>query len=839
MKRRNILIGLAIAVSSCLLGGGLSIFNVTAETATGNSVSQYMFVGSSISYGHTLKHSMVDMLSEDYLMASYTVGADTQTEVYMRKTAELSDENKDGFGGTYVYDYDTVVLDGNGNGTFNGFAFTYTVENNSVKLAGAQNGIQAFVGEYYEGDIAYKFCENGDSLSDANPRYTTDGIIDLTVNDNLDLPGVSRRSYVGLMELAVQEHADKDIDVFFMQLSLNDVWQFTEPYSSSNHKYVQFGEIVDDQWTGFDTATSFGAMEWIISKAKETWDCEIVLYSCPMSTDDWNTFVGLGKEYDLMANNTRYAQMRTGLLKAAEKWDCQVIDMWGDLEVNETLRNDYERYYIDGTHFTTKGYERVVYQEFRQHLDGKNTSSGGSEKEKEYIDDEYLMSAAELAATSRWRTDAWIQSGAAAAVNATLVNNTDYVTVTAANGDSQLWYYNNYGGIKNKTSIEVTYRVASTVTATKLRVRSFIGGAANSVAEITLTKNGQWQTATVTFDDLNNEEVTQIRIDPLAGGINGDAIDIQSVKFLGRIELEELAVCGRFNQNVTHDYWFGEYNGVATDGTNSKLNGYTLSVSKPTDLTITRGWLIVKSDDGSVGVSKYQYKVGNGEWTDIEGGISERNMWFLDTATHGYILNGQYSRATAGVEGLTIPTSTLPKGEYVIRLRALTTNYKTVTMTWRYIYTPHELVYTAGVEATCTLDGAREHWYCTECETYFLDEECTIATTFGGLKIKAQGHQTGEWIVGKEATDAEAGERHKHCSVCDSDVYSESIPAINPPDSSSGSSSSSGEDSESSSESSDMSNVEDEGCAGLSGASALIAAFAIGVGLLFKKKRDE
>ena len=46
---------------------------------------------------------------------------------------------------------------------------------------------------------------------------------------------------------------------------------------------------------------------------------------------------------------TRARQMRAGLLKAAVKWDCQVIDMWGNLEANETLRGDYNRYYIDGT----------------------------------------------------------------------------------------------------------------------------------------------------------------------------------------------------------------------------------------------------------------------------------------------------------------------------------------------------------------------------------------------------------------------------------------------------------------------------------------------------------
>jgi hypothetical protein len=241
----------------------------------------------------------------------------------------------------------------------------------------------------------------------------------------------------------------------------------------------------------------------------------------------------------------------------------------------------------------------------------------------------------------------WIQTGASAAVNATVTDNTDYATVTASSSDSQLWYYNNYASIKGKTNIEIVYRAASTVTATKLRVRPLIGSNANSYAEIALMKDGEWQTATMELADLANESVTQIRIDPLAGGASGDVIDIQYVKFSGEVELEELAVKGRFNEDATHDYVFGQYNGVATNGTNNLLDGWKHAVGQPTDLVIAKGWMIVKSDDGLVGISKYQYKVNDGEWTDVAiSGITSRNMWFTDNATHGYILNGQYNQAT-------------------------------------------------------------------------------------------------------------------------------------------------------------------------------------------------
>lgn len=113
--------------------------------------------------------------------------------------------------------------------------------------------------------------------------------------------------------------------------------------------------------------------------------------------------------------------------------------------------------------------------------------------------------------------------------------------------------------------------------------------------------------------------------------------------------------------------------------------------------------------------------------------------------------------------------------------------------------------YTVDKEATCTEDGSRSI-HCTVCDAV-KDSQVIPATghdytsevvqeptcTESGLErltctvcgheeervIPATGHDWGEWIVDKEATEAEEGNRHHECAVCGA-VETEVIPVVEP-----------------------------------------------------------
>ena len=77
------------------------------------------------------------------------------------------------------------------------------------------------------------------------------------------------------------------------------------------------------------------------------------------------------------------------------------------------------------------------------------------------------------------------------------------------------------------------------------------------------------------------------------------------------------------------------------------------------------------------------------------------------------------------------------------------------------------LIHTPGVDATCTEEGNEEYWYCTLCERYYLDADCTIVTTLDGTVIPAKGHEMGNWEVTTPPTCTEKGEETRYCQNCD------------------------------------------------------------------------
>lgn len=120
------------------------------------------------------------------------------------------------------------------------------------------------------------------------------------------------------------------MDCVIVQLSTNDT-----------SKVDNLGQVMPSFLTdpeGFDKNTTFGAIEYIIARAKQTWDCPIVFYT--------NTPYGLD----------RYGEMVDGLYKAAEKWDITVIDLYYDEEFNDIPAEDYALYMADVIHPTKAGY---------------------------------------------------------------------------------------------------------------------------------------------------------------------------------------------------------------------------------------------------------------------------------------------------------------------------------------------------------------------------------------------------------------------------------------------------------------------------------------------------
>ena len=150
-------------------------------------------------------------------------------------------------------------------------------------------------------------------------------------------------SYVERFEkyLNSPEKADH-LDGFICQLSTNDT------------RYPDdLGIIMPDFITGadaFDVSTTFGAMEYILSKVKETWNCPVYFYTNPYYS------------------NNAYPQMVEGLMKIAAKWDVTVIDLYHDEEFNSISEAERALYMSDSIHPTKAGYREWWLPEFEAAL---------------------------------------------------------------------------------------------------------------------------------------------------------------------------------------------------------------------------------------------------------------------------------------------------------------------------------------------------------------------------------------------------------------------------------------------------------------------------------------
>lgn len=134
----------------------------------------------------------------------------------------------------------------------------------------------------------------------------------------------------GISYIPRMEKLDPNLraDCFVCQLSTNDATQGKK-----------LGAVSDSfDRADFDKSTVAGAIEYIISYARDTWHCPIIFYT--------------GTKYPSNA----YAQMIELLHVIQQKWDIGIIDLWNSNEMNSVNEKDYHLYMADNIHPTQAGY---------------------------------------------------------------------------------------------------------------------------------------------------------------------------------------------------------------------------------------------------------------------------------------------------------------------------------------------------------------------------------------------------------------------------------------------------------------------------------------------------
>lgn len=177
-----------------------------------------------------------------------------------------------------------------------------------------------------DGDDGYSMCEY---ISETT-RHT---VIKLAVRGTT-LSDISEESYVSRLNNAITKHPQ--CDCFVCQLSTNDA-----------SKALPLGNISDSyDIKSFDVCSVIGAIEYIVCKVKEVWNCPVIFYT--------------GTYYD----NENYQKMVDSLILLRKKWDFDIIDLWNSEKMRAVNKTDYSIYMKDHVHPSKTGYQKWWGPEF-------------------------------------------------------------------------------------------------------------------------------------------------------------------------------------------------------------------------------------------------------------------------------------------------------------------------------------------------------------------------------------------------------------------------------------------------------------------------------------------
>lgn len=133
---------------------------------------------------------------------------------------------------------------------------------------------------------------------------------------------------------------NKKVDHFICQLSTNDASQGKPLGELSGSNNIR----------DFNTQTIYGAIEYIIGYARQTWGCAVTFYTNPY--------------YDSGA----YQNMVDALWKIKDKWNIGILDFWNNEEMRKVSQEDYARWMADNIHPTAVGYLEWWTPKFEDYL---------------------------------------------------------------------------------------------------------------------------------------------------------------------------------------------------------------------------------------------------------------------------------------------------------------------------------------------------------------------------------------------------------------------------------------------------------------------------------------
>lgn len=140
------------------------------------------------------------------------------------------------------------------------------------------------------------------------------------------LADISSRSYIARLKLV--EDGFKP-DYIIVQLSTNDA-----------RRKVPLG-VINDDWDmdRYDTKTTTGAIEYLVTYVSQRFDCPVIFYT--------------GTPYV----SERYLQIVNRLFELQSKHDFEIIDMYNDAQFNALSAEERKLYLTDGDiHPTKAGY---------------------------------------------------------------------------------------------------------------------------------------------------------------------------------------------------------------------------------------------------------------------------------------------------------------------------------------------------------------------------------------------------------------------------------------------------------------------------------------------------